>query len=515
MKMAFMMDEGGLRDDGMNNDPVSGNEVPSGSMAKEVRDDIPAQLSEGEYVVPADVVRYYGIKFFEDLREMAKMGLQDMENNGRIGGEPVAAGTEPELSQDEMQAIQQMMGMAEGGAINAYRKQQSLYTPSNSAVGNPNIETGNEVQGFNAGTTGATSNQVEQNILNQGAAAQAENYTGAPLGFSLFESQNQQPQSLPFTPVNMVHPETFVRAVATTPEMKKSLEDQGYIVDDGSLQPPEQTGGGSGGGGGGGPTTKPEGWKKWLEGADWSSEKGIRAFVDGIDYDPTKDSATGKSIAAGLVGGSGAGLLTAGLSAKPGLTAVSDLNAARLIAKAQGLDDLAAELETKVKNIIDTGPGILDYLDDIFATGKSKANAWAKTKGFKNIQEATKAGVTPTVVPTPTPTPTPTPSNNNNNDDDNGPSHAEIMANVNASQNQAAQSTSTQQAANQQAAIDAGVPEDVAETISGSQMIAGSDVGTGVGGSDIAGPMNEGGLMATPKKKKKRQPKKGGLAGKK
>ena len=28
-------------------DPVSGNEVPTGSLPEEVRDDIPAQLSEG------------------------------------------------------------------------------------------------------------------------------------------------------------------------------------------------------------------------------------------------------------------------------------------------------------------------------------------------------------------------------------------------------------------------------------------------------------------------------------
>jgi hypothetical protein len=70
-------------------DPVSGNEVPPGSLPEEVRDDIPAMLSEGEYVVPADVLRYYGVKFFEDLRSEAKMGLSDMEANGRIGGEPV------------------------------------------------------------------------------------------------------------------------------------------------------------------------------------------------------------------------------------------------------------------------------------------------------------------------------------------------------------------------------------------------------------------------------------------
>jgi hypothetical protein len=85
MIMAFMVD------DGKDVDPVSGNDVPPGSLAKEVRDDIPAQLSEGEYVVPADVLRFYGMKFFEDLRENAKIELARMEAEGRIGGQPVDA----------------------------------------------------------------------------------------------------------------------------------------------------------------------------------------------------------------------------------------------------------------------------------------------------------------------------------------------------------------------------------------------------------------------------------------
>ena len=89
MKFAFMQQGGVLRDDGMNTDPVSGNEVPSGSMAKEVRDDIDAKLSEGEYVVPADVVRFHGVQKFEDLRNQAKQGFGKMEKDGRIGGEPV------------------------------------------------------------------------------------------------------------------------------------------------------------------------------------------------------------------------------------------------------------------------------------------------------------------------------------------------------------------------------------------------------------------------------------------
>ena len=70
-------------------DPVSGNEVPPGAMAEEVRDDVPAMLSEGEYVVPADVLRYFGVKFFEDLKDKAKGELVELEEGGRIGGEPI------------------------------------------------------------------------------------------------------------------------------------------------------------------------------------------------------------------------------------------------------------------------------------------------------------------------------------------------------------------------------------------------------------------------------------------
>lgn len=70
-------------------DPESGNPVPLGATPAGVRDDIDARLSEGEMVMPQDVVNYYGIKFFEDLRAEAKRGYSDMAANGRIGGEPV------------------------------------------------------------------------------------------------------------------------------------------------------------------------------------------------------------------------------------------------------------------------------------------------------------------------------------------------------------------------------------------------------------------------------------------
>ena len=94
-------------------DPVSGNDVPPGSLPEEVRDDIDAKLSEGEYVVPADVVRFFGVKFFEDLRTEAKMGLQQMDADGRIGGEPVQE--QPQGQEDSMDVAELKAALSESG----------------------------------------------------------------------------------------------------------------------------------------------------------------------------------------------------------------------------------------------------------------------------------------------------------------------------------------------------------------------------------------------------------------
>ena len=80
-----LFNEGGLKDEGGSVDPVSGNDVPIGSTQEEVRDDIPAMLSEGEFVFPADVVRYLGLERLMQLRQEAKMGLKQMEAMGQMG----------------------------------------------------------------------------------------------------------------------------------------------------------------------------------------------------------------------------------------------------------------------------------------------------------------------------------------------------------------------------------------------------------------------------------------------
>mgnify|MGYP003132119442 CR=1 FL=1 len=84
MQMAFM-NEGGMKDDGGKTEPTSGNKVPSGSLKEEVADDIPAMLSEGEFVFPADVVRYIGLETLMKMRQDAKQGLKMMEKMGQLG----------------------------------------------------------------------------------------------------------------------------------------------------------------------------------------------------------------------------------------------------------------------------------------------------------------------------------------------------------------------------------------------------------------------------------------------
>lgn len=80
-----LLAEGGMPDQGGTVDPVSGNEVPPGAMQNEVRDDISAKLSEGEFVFPADVVRYVGLERLMQIRDLAKEGLRKMDEIGQMG----------------------------------------------------------------------------------------------------------------------------------------------------------------------------------------------------------------------------------------------------------------------------------------------------------------------------------------------------------------------------------------------------------------------------------------------
>ena len=131
---------GGIPDNTIGQDPVSGNDIPLGSTAENVRDDIPANLSEGEIVVPADVVNFHGVKLFEDLRAEAKIGYAQMAEDGRIGGNPLPTTTpnmadiDIELTLEDLEASEDMgededntVEMARGG-MNFERGRGNIYS---------------------------------------------------------------------------------------------------------------------------------------------------------------------------------------------------------------------------------------------------------------------------------------------------------------------------------------------------------------------------------------------------
>jgi len=372
MQMAFM-DKGGLTDDGMDIDPVSGNDIPSGSMAEEVRDDIPAQLSDGEYVVPADVVRYYGVKFFEDLRDQAKMGLAEMEVNGRIGGEPVPDGgpmNTQELSPEEMQAIQEIMGMSNGGSVES------------------------DMLG------GQTSAQVEQDILAQGSAAKAQNYTGIPLGSTIFDPVNtntgvQQTEAKAFTPVVLYNTAGQTRTVNSAEE-RKSAEAAGFTMTLEQYNMYRSQRGGSGGSGGGSGIITPPGEedkesKPWGEGTDWNNEDSIREFVKNAQ-EGNIEGASGRflrGLGFALLGMTGVGLVGA-LQTFQGKQTLADMQTAQEIARANGtesMNKLADEIQTDINTYLKTAGGAINFMNDIFGPSTSQADRWARTQGFDTLED--------------------------------------------------------------------------------------------------------------------------------
>ncbi|WP_287716565.1 hypothetical protein [Microcystis sp. M31BS1] len=97
---------------------------PPGALPNEVADTQDIKASEGEYIIPADVVRYLGLDYIEKMIGKAKDGLMQLQENGRIGGqlpkEPVQQEVQP-LPPEESPAPM----MAAGGLVTPQGMKQS------------------------------------------------------------------------------------------------------------------------------------------------------------------------------------------------------------------------------------------------------------------------------------------------------------------------------------------------------------------------------------------------------
>lgn len=149
-----LFEEGGLKDEGGMVDEVSGNDVPPGSTRKEVRDDIPAMLSEGEFIFPADVVRYFGLEKLMEMRQQAKMGLRVMDEMGQMGNSEEATIPDDLPFSPEDLILMEPQEFAQGGVVKA---QQGMFvTPSifaNTQLSTPNFIPPSSIAPINASGT--------------------------------------------------------------------------------------------------------------------------------------------------------------------------------------------------------------------------------------------------------------------------------------------------------------------------------------------------------------------------
>ncbi len=188
-------------------DPISGNEIPKASTAEEVRDDIPAKLSEGEFVLPADVVRYHGLEKLMNLRQQAKQGINTMDKMGQLGN------AEEATMPDDLPFNVNDIEMSEGGMVNVAGQPMQL----------PRIA-GQQIEMQTGGFVNPTGTfQTPTNIAT--TPSYFQNYAQTTAPFKPFIRQNQTaiPPVVPVTPPRTTGPsfQTLVPSEGQRPVTKE------------------------------------------------------------------------------------------------------------------------------------------------------------------------------------------------------------------------------------------------------------------------------------------------------
>jgi hypothetical protein len=307
-EMYKLFAEGGVMQEGGTVDPVSGNDVPPGAMAEEVRDDIDAKLSEGEFVIPADVVRYIGLEKLMMMRDKAKAGLKRMNDIGQMGNAEEVPDAEAlhsggdEMDDDSFSSeIDSIMGedggqeYAAGGDVRKYAPGGSV-SPSNSQFYS-NIPSSSQVAGI-----------VNQNSY-VGGTANRELYKDAPIrGFEMVEMVNKDGQVI-YIPFINGRPQLSIPQGYTVKSSDITTTTPTVPAVTGTPTPQPTDGGGAGGVGDGAPAAP--------------SSPGFTIGADGFatpnETSPTIGSALGAIV--GMVTG-----LPAAVTSQIGKSAVNQSN---------------------------------------------------------------------------------------------------------------------------------------------------------------------------------------------
>lgn len=358
-KQMSLFEYGGIADDGMKKDPVSGNNIPPGSLASEVRDDIPAMLSEGEYVVPADVLRYYGVNFFENLRNKAKTGLQSMEQNGRIGGEPLTP----------QQIQQNMSGAPQAGAPSPMPVQanQGILTMPDEYTQQAQMLGGG---GFNpadwATVGGSTFNQTQESVTTFKTFVNAETDERKVIEFVNGKVKNPADEQYTVPPYYELGSAALKKAQnQITQTVRNNNEHDGRPPKEGDVQSGNSL-------------------ISAFDDMDLSDPLGAAKAIE-ASYSNLGGGA-GAALAASVAGPAGMGFLGLAQSGNA-LTNISNLNALSILAEAQGKTDDAKTIAKMADDLAGKSNLITQALDDIVATGKQKAGQLIDKYGLRTTRD--------------------------------------------------------------------------------------------------------------------------------
>lgn len=163
-------DEGGTADfDGKKEEDDDEGDPPPLAKPEEVADDIPAMLSEGEYVLPANVVRYLGLERIMDMHRQVLSEIQQMEDLGMI--QNVDKNGEPEEDDKEMKFLKSEEpeegeeAVSKGTLIIASSKPKGMMCPEplkfmDGGMGDPGGQS-NEADAADAAAAAAAADQAD------------------------------------------------------------------------------------------------------------------------------------------------------------------------------------------------------------------------------------------------------------------------------------------------------------------------------------------------------------------
>lgn len=335
-KQMSFFNEGGMASPRV--DPVSGNDVPIGSRPEEVRDDIDAKLSEGEYVVPADVVRFFGVNFFEQLRDKAKNGLQEMAADDRIGGAP-APQQGSALAPEDMQAITQM---AEGGLVDSTNINGIIDRVVEAAKTNPELQGIFQKRGIMMAEGGLvgdlpSADEAAQSTFDPNQWSTVGANMGGASGSGYGYKQYYSPEGVPMMVllINGLPAQTIPEGYTTTkpPEVKPSVS-----VEPRTGQDSPSFSGGAPGGSESGSLFNP------LGNLDFSDPSSVSK-----DISKRLSGGTNFSGAGSAVGGLGGALIGGGISAYGKFRDIAVANAALRVAEDKGDLALAEDLAEQIR----------------------------------------------------------------------------------------------------------------------------------------------------------------------